>query len=256
MYSHGTMISTTLDYGAATQVAPATTARSKREINSRQEAVYDAALVNRFRAGDESAFDEIVSRYREKMYSVALCHLHNHSDAEEVAQDTLIRAHRGLVRFRGECSLATWLHSIVRNLSHNRYLHNFRRRRHATLSLDCPCSEERQETISDMIACESASPAREATVTEFTETVARCMDNLGAHQREILTCRNVMSQSYAEISEVLGVNIGTVKSRIARARENLRALLSEAYPEMALEAPGVGWFDPVREMGRIATAGA
>jgi RNA polymerase sigma-70 factor (ECF subfamily) len=251
------MISTTSESGSARRSPSATTpARASRESNSAKEAVYDAKLVSRFRSGEESAFDEIVTRYREKMFSVAYHHLHNHADAEEVAQDTLIRAHRGLVRFRGDCSLATWLHSIARNLSHNRYLHNFRRRRHAMLSLDYACSSESKETIADMIACDSPNPARAAAFCEFTETVARCMGDLRAGQREILTHRNILSQSYGEISAVLGISIGTVKSRIARARENLRVLLAGAYPEMASEVQGEGLFEPSRSFGRIATVSA
>src|SRR5690606_6066136 len=84
--------------------------RSARAANSQQEAAYDAELVRRFNAGDESAFVEIMTRYREKIFSVALALLRNRADAEEIAQDTFIRAHRGLARFRGDSSLATWLH--------------------------------------------------------------------------------------------------------------------------------------------------
>ena len=80
------------------------------------------------------------------------------------------------------------------------------------------------------------------------------MDRLGACQREILVLRNGQSQSYADIAETLGINIGTVKSRIGRARENLRVLLAEAYPERATETPGTGWFGPIRSSGHIAVA--
>ncbi len=250
------MISTTLELGAIPNESAAAAARTSKEVHSKLEAAHDAELVSRFRSGDATAFDEIVARYREKMFSVAFGHLHNHADAEEIAQDTLIRAHRGLAQFRGECSLATWLHSIARNLSHNRYQYNFRRRRQDMLSLDCACSTENQETISDMIACEAPDPAREAAFGEFTATVSRCMGTLGASHREILTHRNVLSQSYGEISQALGISIGTVKSRIARARDTLRELIAEAYPEMATESPGAALFDPVRSFGRINAATA
>src|SRR5512132_1613034 len=111
--------------------------RSARAAASHQEAAHDAELVRRFNAGDEAAFVEIMTRYREKIFSVALALLRNRADAEEIAQDTFIRAHRGLARFRGDSSLATWLHRIAVNLARNRYWYFFRRRRHATLSLDC-----------------------------------------------------------------------------------------------------------------------
>jgi len=74
-----------------------------------------------FQRRDEDAFGEIVTRHRQKMFSIALSHLGNHADAEEIAQDTFIRAYRGLASFRGDSSLATWLYRIAFNLSRNRY---------------------------------------------------------------------------------------------------------------------------------------
>src|SRR5688500_20186349 len=76
-------------------------------ILARQDAFFDATLVRRFNAGDDKAFVEIVTRHRAKMYTIAFSVLRNHSDAEEIAQDTFIRAHRGLTNFRGDSSLAT-----------------------------------------------------------------------------------------------------------------------------------------------------
>ena len=93
---------------------------------------YDAELVRRFKSGDEDAFAEIVGRHQARITSVALSHLRNHADAEEIAQDTFVRAYRGLALFRGDSSLASWLHSIVFNLSRNRHAYFFRRQRHKT----------------------------------------------------------------------------------------------------------------------------
>jgi len=211
------MVATNSDYGSTLQAPSGRPGRTARETISSQAAIHDADLVRRFRFGDEDAFVAIVARYRERMFSVAFGHLHNYADAEEIAQDTFIRAHRGLARFRGDSSLATWLHRIAFNLSRNRHKHNFSRRRHATLSLDCSYSDDNRETFADLIACDGPSPAREATSCEFSEIVAECMDRLGASQREILVLRNGQSQSYADIAETLGINIGTVKSRIGRA---------------------------------------
>jgi RNA polymerase sigma-70 factor (ECF subfamily) len=248
------MVATNSDYGSTLRAPTAKPGRAAREAISSQAAVHDAELVRRFRFGDEDAFVAIVDRYREKMFSIAFGHLHNYADAEEIAQDTFIRAHRGLAGFRGDSSLATWLHRIAFNLSRNRHKHNFSRRRHTTLSLDCSFSDENRETFADLIACDGPSPAREAASCEFSEIVAGCMDRLGPCQREILVLRNAQSQSYADIADTLGINIGTVKSRIGRARENLRALLAEAYPERASETPGTGWFGPIRSSGHIAVA--
>jgi RNA polymerase sigma-70 factor (ECF subfamily) len=224
---------------------------SNRASASRQEALYDAGLVRSFNAGNEDAFVEIMTRYRERMFSIAFAMLRNRADAEEIAQDTFLRAHRGLAKFRGEASLATWLHRIALNLARNRYWYFFRRRRHVTDSLDCPFSDSNPATFSDLVAAEAADPGREAVTNEFSELVAACMERLGAAPRNILTMRNSHNRSYGEIAHELGINIGTVKSRIARARENLRRLLTEACPEFGPDAKPAAWFDPARPVGGI-----
>jgi RNA polymerase sigma-70 factor, ECF subfamily len=230
--------------------------RAARAAVSRQEAEHDAELVKRFNAGDEAAFVEIMTRYREKIFSVALALLRNRADAEEIAQDTFIRAHRGLSRFRGDSSLATWLHRIAVNLARNRYWYFFRRRRHATLSLDCALSDDSDATFADLVATDAPSPAREAATGEFSALVSTCMDKLDARHREILTLRNLLNRSYDEIAQALGINVGTVKSRIARARGNLRSLLAEACPEFSPDAAPTAWVDPNRTAGRLEVISA
>lgn len=230
--------------------------RTARSAASHQEAAYDAELVRRCNAGDEPAFVEIMSRYKEKIFSVALALLRNRHDAEEIAQDTFIRAHRGLSRFRGDSSLATWLHRIAVNLARNRYWYFYRRRRHATLSLDCALSDDSDATFADLVATDAPSPAREAATDEFSSLNATCMEKLDARHREILTLRNLLNQSYDEIAQALGINVGTVKSRIARARGNLRVLLNEACPEFPPESAPGDWFEPSRTSGRLELASA
>ena len=234
--------------------SPVADDRAARSALSRQEALFDAVLVQRFNAGDESAFVEIATRYREKMFHVALGLLRNRADAEEIAQDTLIRAHRSLARFRGDSSLAAWLYCITLNLSRNRYWYFFRRRRHAMLPLDAAMGENNTATVADLIASDAPSPAREVANIEFSAIVTGCMDKLAAGQREILLLRNVQQHSYCHISRTLGIGIGTVKSRIARARANLRVLLTKAYPEFAGGASPFTCFEPLRSSGRLEAA--
>jgi RNA polymerase sigma-70 factor (ECF subfamily) len=224
---------------------------SNRMAVSEQEAVHDAELVRRFNSGDNDAFVEIVTRYREKMLSIAHSLVRNHADADDIAQETFIRAHRGLPRFRGDSSLATWLHHIACNLARNHYWYFFRRRRHATLSLDCAFSGDNEATFSDLIASDTPSPSREETNREFLTQVAGCMELLGPGQREILTLRNGSNLSYGAIAQTLGIGIGTVKSRLARARENLRMFLAEMYPECGPDASPSEWFDPARPFNRL-----
>ena len=213
---------------------------------SAQEALVDAALVQRYNAGDDAAFVEIMERYRAKIFTVTLGLLRNHADAEEITQDTFIRAHRGLARFRGDSSLATWLYRIAVNLARNRYWYFFRRRRQDSLSLDCELGAENTGTFSDLVADTAQDPAQEAATGEFTKLVNACMEQLEARHREILTLRNVLNRSYDEIAQTLGINVGTVKSRIARARENLRTLIAAACPEFSPESDATDWFIPTR----------
>src|SRR5277367_3297354 len=123
------MVALTSRLGSTSRSGRPSTGIYSRSSTAMQEAAHDADLVRRFNAGDEDAFVEIVSRHRGKIVSIALSHLRNHADADEISQDTFIRAHRGLARFRGDSSLATWLHRIAFNLSQNRHKYHFRRRR-------------------------------------------------------------------------------------------------------------------------------
>jgi RNA polymerase sigma-70 factor (ECF subfamily) len=243
-----------LSFDGSVKSARPTPDRAARASASRQEALHDATLVRRFNAGDESAFVEIIARYRERMHAVALSVLRNTADAEEIAQDTFIRAHRGLARFRGDSALSTWLHRIALNLSRNRYWYFFRRHRHATRSLDSAFSDSNASTLASLIACDAPSPVQEAATSEFSELVATCMTRLGAGHREILTQRNVLNLSYEEIATTFGISIGTVKSRIARARVNLRAQLAKACPEFDPGALPSEWFAATRLTGQLEVA--
>jgi RNA polymerase sigma-70 factor (ECF subfamily) len=210
--------------------------------DSATEASYDAGLVTRFTQGDESAFVEIMNRYHTKIFGLAHNLLRNAADAEEIAQDTFLRAHRGLANFRGDSSLATWLYRIALNLSRNRYWYFFRRRRQDSISLERPLGDESDATFSDLIAADTHDPMQETVTQEFTDMIANCMEKLDARHREILTMRNILNLPYEEISRALHINVGTVKSRIARARENLRKLLAETAPEFGVDSEPCDFF--------------
>lgn len=214
----------------------------------------DADLVARFNGGDESAFLEIMHRHQTRILALTQSLLHNHADAEEITQDTFVRAHRNLAGFRGDSSLATWLHRIAVNLARNRYWYFFRRRRQSTLSLDCPIGIEGDAPLSELVSAENPDPAQAASREEFSDLVAACIADLDAHHREVLVLRNADHLSYEQIAGRLGIHVGTVKSRIARARENLRTRLAQACPEFAPEADPADWFEPARSSGRLTPA--
>jgi len=228
---------------------------TERPVTVNPATLYDAELVRRFKDGDEEAFVEIISRHRGMLFAIALRHLHNPSDAEEIAQDTCIHAYRGLAGFRGESSLASWLYRIVFNLSRNRCQYYLRRHRRDTCSFDSTISNESETTLAEVVASEACDPARDATNREFLAHVDACMNKLNPRQREILNLRNYLGQTYEEIAVALRINPGTVKSRIARARENLHILLARMYGEFAPDKIGsVKWFDLDRNSGYLRIA--
>jgi len=250
------MISPT-SFSDAPESSRSSTSETDTIVTVNPAAIHDAELVRRFNDGDEDAFVEIVGRHRTKMFSVAFCHLHNHADAEEIAQDAFIRAHRGLANFRGDSSLSSWLYRIVINLSRNRYGYFSRRHRQDTRSFDCALNDDSAATFGDLLASDMPDPARAETNREFLAHVSLCMEKLSARQREILTLRNLLDHSYEEIGKILGLSTGTVKSRIARARKNLRGHLAQAYGEPDdSPLPSFQWFGANRPTGRVQLAGA
>ena len=194
-----------------------------------QEVAFDQEHVNRFKGGDQSAFDEMVSRYRDRIYGMVNQLLRNSQDAEEVTQDAFIRAHRGLVNFRGDSAFSTWLYQIATNLARNRYWYWWRRKRDKSVSFDAPVSADNATTLADLIPAEVETPDDITVTQEFIDRIAQGMERLSAKHREILTLRNIKNLSYEEIADILDISVGTVKSRIARARESLRAKLGEDF---------------------------
>jgi RNA polymerase sigma-70 factor (ECF subfamily) len=193
------------------------------------EVALDRVLVDRFKNGDQSAFDEMVARYWDRIFSMVNQLLRNSQDAEEVTQDAFIRAHRGLVNFRGDSAFSTWLYQIATNLARNRYWYWWRRKRDQSVSFDAPVSADNATTLADLIPAEAETPDDITVTQEFVTRIGQGMEKLSAKHREILTLRNIKNLSYEEIAAILGISVGTVKSRIARARESLRAKLGEDF---------------------------
>ena len=194
-----------------------------------QEVAFDRTLVDRFKNGDQSAFDEMVARYWDRIFSMVHQLLRNQQDAEEVTQDAFIRAHRGLANFRGESAFSTWLYQIATNLARNRYWYWWRRKRDKSVSIDAPVGPDNDMTLTDIIPAYIESPDDITVTQEFVDRIGRGMERLSTKHREILILRNVKNMSYEEIAEILGISVGTVKSRIARARESLRSKLGEDF---------------------------
>ena len=189
----------------------------------------DELLIERIKAGDMAAYNVMVIRHYDRIFSRVLQLLNNKQDAEEVTQDAFIRAHRGLENFRGDASFSTWLYQIATNLEHNRYWYWFRRKRDQSISLDQPQCEDGSLTLENVMPCADENPAEAVVTQEFGDRVSACMQYLNDKHKEVLILRNVKNLTYDEIAQQLDISVGTVKSRIARARESLRGLLGEDF---------------------------
>ena len=198
-------------------------------VTNIEQANIDRSLIARFKEGDGSAFNEMVATYWDRIYARSLHLLKNRQDAEEITQDTFIKAQKGLESFRGDASFSTWLYQIATNLSHNRYWYWWRRKRSASLSLDQTLNDDSDVTLVDFLPCEGEHPGEAALTQEFVNEVSNCMRQLSPKHRQVLEMRNVRNMSYEEISSALNISVGTVKSRIARARDQLRNLMGDDF---------------------------
>lgn len=187
------------------------------------KATHDPVVLEKARAGDVSAFNQLVTDHWDRIFSRAFSLLRNREDAEEVAQDTFLRAQRALPGFEGGAAFGAWLYRIATNLSHNKYWYWRARGKAVSFSLDAPVGDEQDGSWHDLIPDEAIGPGREVANNEFVARVGAGLEKLKPHYREILILRIVRGMNYEEIAQELELSIGTVKSRISRARDALRA---------------------------------
>lgn len=184
-------------------------------------------MLDRLKNGDDCAFGELVNTHWDKIYNRANSLLSNHQDAEEVAQDTFLRARKSIVNFRGECSLSTWLYHIATNLARNKHWYWWRRKRGESVSLDSQVGDDENTRLCDVIAGDDDTPAEETESNEFAHTLPEAIASLPAKYGDVIKLRVARDLSYEEISAKLGISVGTVKSRLSRAREYLRMELEK-----------------------------
>ena len=177
----------------------------------------EAELVERAKRGDTEAYTDIVRRYQELAFRTAYVITGDAQDAEEAAQEALVKAFRALPRFRAELPLRPWLLRIVGNEARNR-----RRAAGRAAGLALRIAQDRPSA--------GAAPSAEATVlaAELRASVLRALALLREDDRRVIACRYLLELSEVETAEALGVPRGTVKSRLSRALARLRAALDEA----------------------------
>ena len=171
-------------------------------------------------AGDTNAFEALVVAYQKQVYNLALRTVGNEEDAADMTQEVFLRAYRALGTFRGESKFSVWLYRIVSNVCLD-FLRAKKRRQTVSLSVTDDDGEDTELDIAD----ESKSPERIFERAMTRDAVRRGLAALTPEYRQILILRELQGMSYEEIAEVLGLESGTVKSRIFRARKKLCAFL-------------------------------
>jgi len=181
--------------------------------------------VQRCADGDEAACAELVSEHQRMVFQLAMNLLGERDEALDLSQEVFLRVFRTIHRFRGQSSLRTWIYRIAVNQARNR--HRFWRRRHRAdqVSLD-----QHIEAHGDFVSAGESTPDRVLAQKELAERLQHALDHLPFDQRTAIVLREIDGLSYEEIAYSLGVAVGTVKSRLTRARKSLRQELGDARP--------------------------
>ena len=186
----------------------------------------DAVLVEQSRRGDLAATERLILRYQNRIYNVILKMCANADDAAELTQDTFVKVLENIDRFEGRSSFYTWLFRIAVNLTLNYCKRNVKL---GLRSLDIEQDEQYQQVrgqLKGILADESSpDPAVVAANKELCEIVKEALMRLDDDQRAVVILRDIEDMDYAQIAEVLDVELGTVKSRLSRARGNLREIM-------------------------------
>ena len=179
----------------------------------------DSELVRRIKAGESDAFDALCTMYDKKVVNIAYSLLSDREDALDAAQEVFVRVYKSISGFRGDSSLSTWIFRITRNVCSD----FLRKRKGFVKSLDDDEEDEPRLEIPD----ESRAPHTEFEKKERVRIVRAAISELEENQRTVLTLFDLNGLSYEEIADITKVPVGTVKSRLFRAREALRKKLEK-----------------------------
>lgn len=181
----------------------------------------ETILIQKSQQGDMDAFEQLLLRYEKKVYTIAYKYMGNAEDASDLAQEALIKAYQSIGTFRGESSFATWIGRITAN----RCLDELRKRKRLqTTSLDEELELE-EGSVQKEIASEKDTPEQHTIRQETVQYVQQKLAQMREEYRLVLVLRELEGHSYEDIAEMLNCSLGTVKSRISRARNYLKELV-------------------------------
>jgi len=188
-----------------------------------READEDLAIVQRVQAGDVDAFDTLIRKYRERVYSVIYNLTSNREDASDLAQDTFIKAFQSINRFKGKSSFFTWLYRIALNTTLTHLRKNKLRR---FFSFEKMNDEDHSAGFIDELVTESDSD-KAALMSELQEKLNEAFQKLSVKHRTVITLYEIDGLGHGEIANVLGCSIGTVRSRLHYAKQFLQGELKD-----------------------------
>lgn len=178
----------------------------------------EEGLIKRCQDGEIEAFEKLISSYQKKVYNIAYRYVGNREEAEDLAQEAFIKVFRSIKSFRGEAAFSTWLYHIVSNVCRDALRKNSRRMED---SLDCAVTTEKGE-LQREVADWSMSPEPIYENQELGEFIQALINQLTPEYKTVIIMREIQEMSYEEIAEELNCSLGTVKSRLSRARKALR----------------------------------
>ncbi|MCB1061504.1 MAG: sigma-70 family RNA polymerase sigma factor [Verrucomicrobiae bacterium] len=194
-----------------------------RAASSPRKPDEDLPLVVRARGGDTAAFDELVVKYTPRLYGLVYNMTSNREDTHDVLQDVFAKAYRSLKRFQGKSSFYTWIYSIAVNMSLN-FLKKRGRRRKLSLD-DIDLAIENDEEFIEMTS--KTDPVKEANLHELQQRLNTAMQELSDDHRAVVTMYDIQGLPHAEISRIMGVSEGTIRSRLFYAHRQLQNYLEE-----------------------------
>ena len=183
-------------------------------------------FLERLRAGEATAFNRLVEERHGDIYALLYRLTEDPEEARDLTQETFLQAFRHLASFRGDADLRTWLYRIAVNQARNRWRWWKRRRRDRTVSLDAPVSEGIDAPLwAGLAGDEGLDPERQALARERELALHAALATLSRPYREVIVLRDIEGLSYEEVASTLDLNVGTVKSRLSRGRNELRRRL-------------------------------